>query len=58
MKTIIGAVAVYVTFVMTGAPSAFAETGAPLSMHPQADYQSGFKHGAMDGKDSCTDKCH
>jgi hypothetical protein len=43
-----------------GAPFAFAQSGAPLSKHPQADYQSGFKHGLIDEKDSCQhpDGCH
>jgi hypothetical protein len=35
-----------------GAPFAFAQSGAPLSKHLQADYQSGLKHGVIDGKDS------
>jgi hypothetical protein len=35
---------------MTVGPSAFAQAGAPLSKHPQADYQSGFEHGVCDAK--------
>ena len=43
-----------------GAPFAFAQSGGLLSKHPQAYYQSGFKHGVIDGKDSCKhpDGCH
>jgi hypothetical protein len=56
MKIVIGALAIVV--LMTIAQSTFAQ--APLSKHPQADYQSGFEHGVSDGKDSCLhpDGCH
>ena len=48
MKTLLIAVAVIV--LMIGAPSVFAST----------EYQSGYKHGVIDGKDSCLhpDGCH
>jgi hypothetical protein len=48
MKIVISALAIVV--LMTVAPSAFAQAGAPLSKHPQADYQSGYEHGVSDAK--------
>ena len=51
MKMLLGAVAVII--LMIGAPSVFA-----LSQHQQADYRSGFTHGAIDGKAGCPDICH
>ena len=47
--------AVITILLLMGAPFAFAQSGAP-----QADYQSGFNHGLIDGKDSCQhpDGCH
>lgn len=43
--------------VMVGAPSAFAQLGAPHSKNPQAAYQSGFKWGVPDVKDPCKPDC-
>ena len=63
MKIIHSVIAIVVAFIMISAPSAFAQTGAPLSKHPQAAYKSGFNHGLTDGKNSCIrpdadqDKC-
>jgi hypothetical protein len=44
--------------LLMGAPFAFAQSGGLLSKHSQADYQSGLKHGVIDGKDNCIDRCH
>jgi len=61
MKVVFGALAVIILLI--GAQSVFAQTGAPLSKHPQAAYKSGFNHGLTDGKNSCIrpgadqDKC-
>jgi hypothetical protein len=48
MKIVLGVLAV--VMLLIGAQSVFAQTGAPLSKHPQAAYKSGFNHGLTDGK--------
>ena len=35
MKILLSVIAIVVAFIMISAPSAFAQTGAPLSKHPQ-----------------------
>jgi hypothetical protein len=39
--------------LMIGAQSAFAQTGALLSKHPQADFKSGYDHGVADASEPC-----
>jgi hypothetical protein len=62
MKAVLTAVISIV--LLMGAPFAFAQSGGLLSKHPQADYQSGYRHGLTDGKNSCIhpgadqDKCY
>ena len=63
MRILLSVFAIVVAFIMITVPSAFAQTGAPSSKHPQAAYKSGFNHGLTDGKNSCIrpgadqDKC-
>jgi hypothetical protein len=42
---------------MIGAQSALAQLGALHSKHPQAAYQSGFKHGMIDAKNNGCGNC-
>ena len=42
---------------MIGAPSAFAQLGAPHSKNPQTAFQSGYKWGVHDAKDPCKPDC-
>jgi hypothetical protein len=44
---------VIIVVLMIGTPSAYAQV--IHFEHPQADYQSGFKHGVADASDQCKD---
>src|SRR6188472_3336999 len=39
-----------VIILMIDEQSTYAQTGALISKHPQADYQRGFKHGVQDAQ--------
>ena len=56
MKAVMAAV--ISILLLMGTPFAFAQSGGLLSEHSQANYQSGLKHGVIDGKDNCIDRCH
>lgn len=46
-RTILG---LMIVLLSIGAPLAYAQTGALVSKHPQADYQAGFTHGVQDAQ--------
>jgi hypothetical protein len=51
MKVLLGALAILV--LMIEAQSAYAQTGALISKHPQADFKSGYDHGVADASEPC-----
>jgi len=56
MKIVFGAV--ILVLLTIGAPSAFAQMGAPLSKHPISDTLSGYNDGISDAYSCELNNCH